>query len=177
MTNQKNKFFTLIFSCCPGAGEMYFGHYKMGVSLMGAFFGGAAVAAWLGWNELLLLICPVVWCYSFFHTHNLRGMTEEAFLELEDRFFFADYVKTDMDWMVTEKHRRLFGILLLLMGFSFIWRTGLRLLGSVVELPRVFWEAGYAVPQLLLAAIVLYGAVKLMKIPKENTEEMEETAF
>ena len=39
MTNQKNRFFTLVFSCCPGAGEMYMGLYRQGVSLMGLFFG------------------------------------------------------------------------------------------------------------------------------------------
>ena len=31
MTNQKNRFFTLVFSCCPGAGEMYMGLYRQGV--------------------------------------------------------------------------------------------------------------------------------------------------
>ncbi len=38
MTNKKNRFFTLVFSCCPGAGEMYMGLYRQGVSLMGLFF-------------------------------------------------------------------------------------------------------------------------------------------
>ena len=47
MTNKKNRFFTLVFSCCPGAGEMYMGLYRQGVSLMGLFFCTIALAAWL----------------------------------------------------------------------------------------------------------------------------------
>ena len=92
MTNKKNRFFTLVFSCCPGAGEMYLGLYRQGVSLMGLFFGTIALAAWLGFEELIFFICPIVWCYSFFHTHNLRRMTEEEFAAVEDKFIFADYV-------------------------------------------------------------------------------------
>ena len=57
MTNKKNRFFTLVFSCCPGAGEMYLGLYRQGVSLMGLFFGTIALAAWLGFEELIFFIC------------------------------------------------------------------------------------------------------------------------
>ena len=66
MTNKKNRFFTLVFSCCPGAGEMYLGLYRQGVSLMGLFFGTIALAAWLGFEELIFFICPIVWCYIYF---------------------------------------------------------------------------------------------------------------
>ena len=98
MTNKKNRFFTLVFSCCPGAGEMYLGLYRQGVSLMGLFFGTIALAAWLGFEELIFFICPIVWCYSFFHTHNLRRMTEEEFAAVEDKFIFADYVNLNREW-------------------------------------------------------------------------------
>ena len=47
MTNQKNRFFTFIFSCCPGAGEMYLGLYRHGIGLMGLFFGAIVFALWL----------------------------------------------------------------------------------------------------------------------------------
>ena len=109
MTNKKNRFFTLVFSCCPGAGEMYLGLYRQGVSLMGLFFGTIALAAWLGFEELIFFICPIVWCYSFFHTHNLRRMTEEEFAAVEDKFIFADYVNLDREWKCSLKHRRVFG--------------------------------------------------------------------
>ena len=37
-TKKKNKFFTFCFSLFPGAGEMYMGFMKAGVSLMLLFF-------------------------------------------------------------------------------------------------------------------------------------------
>ncbi len=171
MTNQKNRFFTLVFSCCPGAGEMYMGLYKQGIGLMGLFFGAAALSAWLRWEELLLFLCPIVWCYSFFHTHNLRRMSEEEFAAVEDKFFFEDYVDWERDWQFTAKHRRIFGIVLLLLGISVLWRTALNLAGYYFNLPGIFWELSRCLPQIVMAVVVLYGALRLMKEPKEEMEE------
>lgn len=171
MTNQKNRFFTLVFSCCPGAGEMYMGLYKQGIGLMGLFFGGAALTAWLRCEELLVFLCPIVWCYSFFHTHNLRRMSEEKFAAVEDKFFFEDYVDWERDWHFTAKHRRIFGIVLLLLGISVLWRTALNLAGYYFNLPGIFWELSRCLPQIVMAVVVLYGALRLMKEPKEEMEE------
>ena len=33
-TKKKNRFFTFIFSCMPGAGEMYMGFMNRGVSMI-----------------------------------------------------------------------------------------------------------------------------------------------
>ena len=171
MTNQKNRFFTLVFSCCPGAGEMYMGLYKQGIGLMGLFFGAAALTAWLRWEELLVFICPIVWCYSFFHTHNLRRMNEAEFASVEDKFFFEDYVNCERDWQFTAKHRRFFGIVLLLIGISVLWRAALNLAGYYFNLPGIFWELSRCLPQIVMAVAVLYGAMRLMREPKEETEE------
>ncbi len=176
MTNKKNRFFTLVFSCCPGAGEMYMGLYKHGVSLLSAFCAIAAIAFWLNWEELLLAL-PVIWCYSFFHTHNLRHMTEEAFAEVEDDFFFANYIGYRPDWQLAEKHRRLLGVILLILGLSVLWKTGTNLLGTFFYVPEFIWRFGYSVPQIAVACIILYFARSLMKEKKtETTEEITEEA-
>ena len=171
MTNQKNRFFTLVFSCCPGAGEMYMGLYRHGVSLMVLFFGGIAAGFWLGWGELLLLICPVVWCYSFFHTHNLRRMPEEVFAEVEDTFFFEGYIDYTSDWQGMKKYRHLFGILLLLFAVSNFAKIALRLFGTFHYLPEIIWQLGNCLPQIIVAFVILYAAVRLMREPKEEFEE------
>lgn len=173
MTNQKNRFFTLVFSCCPGAGEMYMGLYKQGIGLMGLFFGIVTVSAWTSLEELCILL-PIVWCYSFFHTHNLRRMNEEEFAAVEDKFFFEDYVNWERDWQFTAKHRRIFGIMLLLIGISVLWREGTYLLGSFFNLPDVFWYISRGLPQVIMALIVLYGALRLMRAPKDAADEEED---
>lgn len=174
MTNKKNRFFTLVFSCCPGAGEMYMGLYQQGVSLLSAFCGIAAIAFWLNWEELLLIL-PVIWCYSFFHTHNLRHMTEEEFREVEDGFFFEKYIHYRPDWREMEKYRRLFGVILLVLGLSVLWKTAMNLLGSFYYVPEIIWRFGNNIPQIVMALIILYFALRMMKMPKENTEEAVET--
>lgn len=169
MTNKKNRFFTLVFSCCPGAGEMYLGLYRQGVSLMGLFFGTIALAAWLGFEELIFFICPIVWCYSFFHTHNLRRMTEEEFAAVEDKFIFADYVNLNREWKCSPKHRRVFGFVLLLIALSELWKQAMYLM------ERFFfaWALSYTVPQIVVAVVILVVALRLMREPKD--EETEDT--
>ena len=177
MTNKKNRFFTLVFSCCPGAGEMYMGLYQHGVGLMALFFGTVAMAFWLNWEELIVLVCPVVWCYSFFHTHNLRRLTEEEFGEVKDGFFFETYVSYRSDWREMAKYRCLFGMFLLVLGVSVLWKTGMNLLGSFYYVPEFIWRFGNNIPQIAMALIILYAAFGMMKTSKEKTTETEkETA-
>ena len=40
MKRKRGKFMTFILSCIPGAGQMYLGLFKEGVSLMLLFIGG-----------------------------------------------------------------------------------------------------------------------------------------
>lgn len=173
MTNQKNRFFTFLFSCCPGAGEMYLGLYRQGIGLMGLFFGTIALASWLDLWFLSVFICPIVWCYSFFHTHNLRGMSEEAFAAVADRFFFEDYVHWDREWHFSGKQRRIFGIILLLIALSALWQQILYLLQWENHIPYYLWGISRAMPQVILALLIFAGAIRLMRTPKEETAEAE----
>lgn len=173
--NKKNRFFTLLFSCCPGAGEMYMGLYQHGISLMTLFFGTIAVACWLGWEELVILICPVVWCYSFFHTHNLRRMTEEEFDAVEDGFFFENYVHYQPDWTAMEKHQKLMGVILAIIGLSMLCKTAMRLWGTFYYLPEIIYRLGYSIPQIAVAILILIGGIRLMREPKAEDFEEEET--
>ena len=83
MTKKKSGFLTFIFSWIPGAGQMYMGFMRMGVSLMGLFWGILALSIFFN-TGFLMLIDVVVWFYSFFHAHSLRAMDDEDFYALED---------------------------------------------------------------------------------------------
>ena len=87
MTRKKNKFLTFCFSLLPGAGEMYLGFMKQGISLMGIFFLVWALSGMLN-LPALLFVQPVIWFYSFFHVHNLNSLPEEEFYSLEDDYLF-----------------------------------------------------------------------------------------
>lgn len=89
MANKKNGFWTFIFSLIPGAGEMYMGFFKQGLSLMGLCAIVSIVASFLGIEELMILL-PLIWFYSFFHVHHLRSLPPEEFHALEDKILFFD---------------------------------------------------------------------------------------
>ena len=89
MNNKKNGFFTFLFSLLPGAGEMYFGLYRQGLLLMSMFFGSIAICALTGMGELAFVI-PIIWCFGFFHVHNLKNMSEEEFSKISDEKNFIE---------------------------------------------------------------------------------------
>ena len=67
---KKNGILTLLFACIPGAGQMYQGYMKRGLSLITLFFLCIMAGMLL---EPLVLTALIVWMYSFFDTFNLRA--------------------------------------------------------------------------------------------------------
>ena len=66
----KNGFLTFCCAFVPGAGQMYQGYMKRGLSLILTACCIGMVSSLL--NPVLLLLV-VVWMYSFFDTFNLRA--------------------------------------------------------------------------------------------------------
>ena len=75
MQKQKRGFWLFIFSLIPGAGEMYMGFKKQGISIMFLFWGVFAIGACTGMDWLVFLI-PIIWFYSFFNVHNKKDLIE-----------------------------------------------------------------------------------------------------
>ena len=78
MTRQKGKFLTFCFSLVPGAGQMYLGFMKQGLSLMTVFAALCAFSTWLAIGPLLLF-APIIWFYSFFDVINKNSLDPEEF--------------------------------------------------------------------------------------------------
>ena len=74
---RKSKFLTFFWSLLPGAGQMYLGLMRRGVSLMALFFGAIAVSGWLNIG-LFLFAIPVIWFYAFFDSMNLGSLPYDA---------------------------------------------------------------------------------------------------
>ena len=92
MARQKNKILMFLFSLIPGAGQMYMGFMKQGLSLMTLFAALCAVGIWLDLRPLLFF-APIILLYSFFDATNKNAMDTEAFRKLEDHYLWGD------DWM------------------------------------------------------------------------------
>ncbi len=174
MIRKKNGFFTFIFSLLPGAGEMYMGFMKQGVSLMGSFFLLLFLASWLNIGPLLLAL-PVFWFYGFFHVHNLRGMPDEEFYALEDHFFFNldEILPKGQNWM--GKYRKGAAVVLIIVGAAALLENLEQIIVPFLprELVEIYWVFSNRVPECVLSVALIVGGIYLIRGKKQQLEEEE----
>jgi hypothetical protein len=163
MRKKKSKFLTFCFSMLPGAGHMFIGFMKMGLSLMAAFFFVIFLSSWLDIGPLVFIL-PLIWFYSFFDCMNKRYSTDEEFLLLEDNYLFSLEELVKIDKGILKKHRLFSGILLLFLGVYLIWNNILNSLSSY--LPNEVYNAIYAItrtaPQIILGVAIIAVGAKLI---------------
>lgn len=124
MQKQKRGFLLFICSLIPGAGEMYMGFFKQGISIMTLFWAVVAIAGGLNMSSLVILL-PIIWFYSFFHVHNLKDLPEEEFYAVEDNYILhLDTVFHNVE-KITQKQIKVTAVLLIVFGIAILW-NGLR---------------------------------------------------
>ena len=121
MKKKKNSFFTFIFSFLPGAGEMYMGFMKRGLSLMILFWGVIGLATTTRIDTLLFLI-PILMLYSFFDVHNLNTLTDEELFNIEDKYINDIDSLQNIESLSATKNK-LFAFGLSLIGGIILWNT------------------------------------------------------
>ena len=116
MIKKKSRFLTFVFSILPGAGHMYLGFMKTGVSFMSMFFFLIFLSSWLDTGPILF-IAPLVWFYSFFDCANKASLDDDKLSLLEDKYLFSidTFMKLDKDIFV--KRRLATGVFLLFYNF------------------------------------------------------------
>ena len=122
MTKKKGKLMTFCWSLIPGAGEMYLGFFKQGVSLMMIFAALLGVSGFLRLGFLTFL-APIVWFYSFFHTNNLNSLSDEEFYSIEDDYLIP-WNEFGLNRFTIQKYRRLLSACLIFFGISILWNIG-----------------------------------------------------
>lgn len=164
MKRKKNRFLTFLCSLVPGAGEMYMGFMKMGLSLLTIFMGIIVLAAFSNIDELLF-VAFIVWIYSFFHANNLAGMPDEDFQELEDKYIPASLEEQSL----SRNLQKLIAGLLIFFGIILL---GENIIGM---LPDFLWEylspLQYYFPRIIVAVILILLGIKLIQGKKEALEE------
>lgn len=178
MTNKKSKFFTFCFSLIPGAGEMYLGFYKMGISLMCIFGIILGITGMFSLPALSFLL-PVVWFYSFFHVHNLNSMPDEEFYALEDNWIVPFEMDSVMfsDWV--RKYQKVIAGILILLGINILWNLLNNFINEIMwslHLPESFISPFFhimnRIPQGVIAMLIIILGVRLIKNKKEDLDNM-----
>ena len=170
MKKEKSKFLTFVFSLLPGAGHMYMGFMKMGLSLMAAFFFIIFLSSWLNIGPLLFSL-PLLWFYSFFDCMNKRYSTDEEFLLLEDNYLFSLNELVKIDTGIFKKHGLFTGILLLLLGGYLIWNNMIHSLSSYIpsQVYNAIYDVTRVLPQIIIGiAIIILGAKLIIGKKRES---------
>ena len=176
MKKQKHGFWVFIFSLIPGAGEMYMGFKKQGLSIMLLFWGSIALASitGLGWLPMFL---PVIWFYSFFNVHNLKSLSEEEFYSVEDNYILhMDQFSGDMGKFL-QKHQSAAAWVLILLGICILWSRFTSLLYFIVpnNMADYVYNICNSLPQIVIAAGIIAAGIYLLTQQKKKLKQETET--
>lgn len=177
MTRKKGKGWTFLFSLLPGAGEMYMGFMKQGVSIMGLFFTLIAFAAWLNIGPVLIVL-PIIWCYSFFNVHNINGLSDEEFYALEDNYILHFDRILPME-RLSRKQNKILAYILIFLGICILWEQIASILRMNLQYYLPTWitnmidEVLYTLPQILVGLIMVGLGIRLIKGKKVQLDKEE----
>lgn len=176
MIRKKSKFLTFVFSTMFGAGHMYMGFMKQGVSIMSLAAMLVAVGAFLR-IEVFYLALPILWFYSFFDSINKMTLPDMIFREQKDHFILFDNDRNQVISSFLKKHDyavavgfiALGGIILAdnMLDFLVSKLDNFGFVGSIINSLR--WDG----PRLLFAAFIIFIGVKMIQGKKKELDREE----
>lgn len=164
---KKNILLTWIAACCLGAGQMYLGYMKRGLSMMLIAVVDCFMVGFFN-NGVFLLFLPVIWAYAFFDTFNLRNQDEPK----------PDAMLFDLSWFMGQNWKRLLESKHGLLGWVLIGVGAYALYNNFVaptlwEIARSFgvvWLSNflYGMPTLVVAALLVGAGIYLLRTPPQD---------
>lgn len=173
MRKKKNPFLTFCFACIPGAGQMFLGFFKQGVSLMSTFIVVALLSS-MFYDIPIYLFDFVIWFYAFFDAINKNAMTEEEFAAQEDKFMFVDGLDA-LPKLNAGKRRKGLAAVLICLGAYLLCNDVLSILTRFdIWIPYAVNEMiRRDLPQLIVACLVIWFGIRLIRGKKEDLTEDE----
>ena len=184
---KKNGILTFLFAFVPGAGQMYQGYMKRGLSLITLFFLCIMAGMLL---EPLALTALIVWMYSFFDTFNLRAQFIAGTAPTDDYLVHINWKDKRMLDFMMDSHK-LVGWALIALGAMVAYQNIImRVLGDVMwrwGQNSPFFRAVYLMleqlPQIVVCVALIICGVWLVRGPKgkkvhrKKAEEPEDEDF
>ena len=178
---RKNGFWNLCFSLIPGAGQMYQGFLKRGVSIMALFFGWLMLCAFFAVEECMVF-APVIWFFGFFDSLHRNSLTEVERAELKDGFIFIH--DDDVENLNLKKFRIPVAILLIFLGSYSLLQLAV---GWMVDAGFLHWGSGIVglvydrLPKMVFSFAILFLGMHLimgrkMEIMDREWQQDEESA-
>lgn len=181
MQEKKNRFWLFIWSFIPGAGEMYMGFMKMGVSLMLGFAVLIMVTVITNF-DVLAAFPAIMYAYCFFHANNLGTLSDEKFYAVRDRYLFGLESLSDMEKMqaeLSQKYRKIAAAILIVIGVAMLWD---RIFSWLLEifghnnyyLSRIRYFMHYEFFRIVFAVAVIWIGCRLIRGKKAEYIEDED---
>lgn len=176
MTKKKNGFIRFLLSFLPGAGEMYMGFMKMGLSLMMAFFVMAGISMFFG-SGIILCVDAIIWFYSFFHVHNLAGMSDEEFYAVEDEFLIPLDKISFKGKNLTEESRKFISICLIILGVVLTYQGLENMLYPYIPewLFAIIAQITNGLPKIVVGLAIIYIGLKMIRGKEKELDSIEDT--
>ena len=179
---------TFLFAFVPGAGQMYQGYMKRGLSLITLFF--LCIMAGMLLLEQLVLTALIVWMYSFFDTFNLRAQFIAGTAPADDYLVHFNTKDARLTLFFRDSHK-LVGWALIALGAMVAYQNIImRVLGDVMwrwGQNNPFFRAVYLMldelPEVVVCVALIVCGVWLVRGPKgkkvhrKKAEEPEDEDF
>lgn len=167
---KKNGILTLLFAFIPGAGQMYQGYMKRGLSLvlMAAAIGMAAMLI-----PPVVFTLLVVFMYSFFDTFNLRAQIGLDAAPADDYLVHFDTRDRRLEQLMAERHKLLGWLLIAFGGMVAYQNIIMNTLGDLLwrwgkESPifRALYLVMDQLPEVLVCVVLIVCGIWLVKGPR-----------
>lgn len=157
-----NRLFLFCCACVPGAGQMYLGYMKRGLSLISAFCVNVLVCMFFSYAAVLL---PVVWMYAFFDTYALRRMLEGGSFPADDYLMHLG-PDAELERLLNSRHK-LLGWALVAFGAYALYDNFISpILWELIALyPALGVLAAplHRLPTLLVSVLLIWAGLRLVK--------------
>ena len=169
---KKNAFLTFIFACIPGAGQMYYGYMKRGLSMI-TFFCLFIMAGTL--VDVLVVGSVIVWMYSFFDTYDLIRHMAAGEPKEDSLLVLGNYGEIKK---LVPQHNRLIGWGLVGFGVWALYETFIS--NWLYTLLCNLVGEGYAydiitgIPNVVIAALLIFAGLKLLGLHPEKKNRDDE---
>ena len=168
---KKNGILTLLFACIPGAGQMYQGYMKRGLSLITMFCLFIILGSTTG-LDALVVGCIVVYMYSFFDTLNLRAQLAAEKAPEDDYLVHFDPQDKRLARMLMDSHK-LVGWLLIAFGALIAYQNLImNIFGDLVyrwghssPVFRALYLVMDSLPDVVVCVVLIVCGVWLVKGP------------
>lgn len=169
---KKNSFWTFVCAFIPGAGEMYMGFMKSGVSILGIFMLSIFIPSFFNAEDYFIIVAASIWAFAFFHARNVAYMSDEDFMEYEDKWIWDEMTGNNPTAITNRIGQKRIAIIYIVFGVAVLWNMVLDVIGYFV--PEAIWDEIYDivrnVPGAAIAVLIIMLGVKMIKGKKEELQ-------